>query len=503
MASGTKGAGGGRARGRPPDSVMGRRSRGHGFFASGELDDDGGCVLTSLCSTTTVYISPMGQTASHPHPPLDAAPHRSRGTSPAPPDPPSPPPHHRRPPSHGGRKRSLELPDLTTKLSLTPHRSPPAPVAPIPIRGQPPPDRDRERIHRLNNTNDSLLDVPDANMNDVLPAPQYHHPHPPHQSPTHRGWRAGYHAPPSSLVARSPSAVPPSPRPVSPAPAHASPVHKRRSPKKTAEYLYSTIPLGVNAKGKARACDTASTASSVSTVPTRITWLGGGSRVELAGTFDRDWQGRRILAWDPTTRSHVTTVDLKPGTHRLKFIVDDQWKCSNDLPTAVDDGGNLVNYVEVHEEPAGEPILGWEKGLTSAPDDLPPWTSEIPPQLIQAAQLEEQYLARRAEPDAPAPPLIPHPPALPRHLEKVILNARTTGSATSASGVTKSAVASVGAVGGSTGAGADDNSVLPVPNHVVLNHLGTSAIKGGVLAVGTTTRYHRKYITTIYYKPVS
>lgn len=38
----------------------------------------------------------------------------------------------------------------------------------------------------------------------------------------------------------------------------------------------------------------------------------------------------------------------------------------------------------------------------------------------------------------------------------------------------------------------DDNSVLPVPNHVVLNHLGTSAIKNGVLAVGTTTRYHRK-----------
>ncbi|QRV77676.1 hypothetical protein RhiJN_05691 [Ceratobasidium sp. AG-Ba] len=500
MASGTKGAGGGRARGRPPDSVMGRRSRGHGFFASGRrrwmrLD-------VPVLDHHRVYI-PHGPDGIPPPPaPRRCAPSLPRHI-PRPARPPvaaAPPP----PPAVPRRPQALARAPRPHHQALAhPHRSPPAPVAPIPIRGQPPPDRDRERIHRLNNTNDSLLDVPDANMNDVLPAPQYHHPHPPHQSPTHRGWRAGYHAPPSSLVARSPSAVPPSPRPVSPAPAHASPVHKRRSPKKTAEYLYSTIPLGVNAKGKARACDTASTASSVSTVPTRITWLGGGSRVELAGTFDRDWQGRRILAWDPTTRSHVTTVDLKPGTHRLKFIVDDQWKCSNDLPTAVDDGGNLVNYVEVHEEPAGEPILGWEKGLTSAPDDLPPWTSEIPPQLIQAAQLEEQYLARRAEPDAPAPPLIPHPPALPRHLEKVILNARTTGSATSASGVTKSAVASVGAVGGSTGAGADDNSVLPVPNHVVLNHLGTSAIKGGVLAVGTTTRYHRKYITTIYYKPVS
>jgi len=48
---------------------------------------------------------------------------------------------------------------------------------------------------------------------------------------------------------------------------------------------------------------------------------------------------------------------------------------------------------------------------------------------------------------------------------------------------------------------ADDNSVLPVPSHVVLHHLSTSAIKNGVLAVANTTRYKKKYITTIYYKP--
>ncbi|KAI0087727.1 5'-AMP-activated protein kinase beta subunit, interation domain-containing protein [Irpex rosettiformis] len=48
---------------------------------------------------------------------------------------------------------------------------------------------------------------------------------------------------------------------------------------------------------------------------------------------------------------------------------------------------------------------------------------------------------------------------------------------------------------------ADDASVLPVPSHVVLHHLSTSAIKNGVLAVANTTRYKKKYITTIYYKP--
>ncbi|KAJ4482408.1 hypothetical protein J3R30DRAFT_3459217 [Lentinula aciculospora] len=39
---------------------------------------------------------------------------------------------------------------------------------------------------------------------------------------------------------------------------------------------------------------------------------------------------------------------------------------------------------------------------------------------------------------------------------------------------------------------ADDTSVLPVPSHVVLHHLCTSAMRNGVLAVGETTRYRKK-----------
>ncbi|KAB5595905.1 5'-AMP-activated kinase beta subunit [Ceratobasidium theobromae] len=391
------------------------------YVDPGQGDMAGVGMLHELSSTTTVY---MGQTASHP--PVHLSTRRSRGPSPCRPAP-------------GPRKRSIELPDLN-KLALSARQ--PTISAPIPIR----PSERRD-------------------MNDVLP-PQYS---PRHPSPAHR--RGGYHAPPSSLVAR-----PPQPR--------------RRSPP-AGEHIYSTIPLGV-AKGKARAVDPPPPATLVAT---RIAWRADGLRVELAGTFDGDWHTRRALVWDPAARAHVATLDLKPGTYRLKFIVDDQWRCANDLPTAVDDAGNLVNYIEVAEDAAE--MLAWEKGLAPGMSSLmsrprsprpenPPWTSDIPPQLIHAAQLEEQYLARRGEPDAPPPPLIPHPPALPRHLEKVILNARTTGNAASASGVAKSTVAAVGAVGvGPTGA--DDNSVLPVPNHVVLNHLGTSAIKGGVLAVGTTT----------------
>ena len=61
---------------------------------------------------------------------------------------------------------------------------------------------------------------------------------------------------------------------------------------------------------------------------------------------------------------------------------------------------------------------------------------------------------------------LPTPPSLPGFLGKPILNAATLMK--------------------------DDNSVLNMPNHTVLNHLATSSIKNNVLAVSATTRYHNK-----------
>lgn len=105
---------------------------------------------------------------------------------------------------------------------------------------------------------------------------------------------------------------------------------------------------------------------------------------------------------------------------------------------------------------------------------------------------------------------VPQPPMLPRILDKVILNTEPKKTWDEP-------------VNGNTPAGLDDNSILAVPNHVVLNHLTASAIKNGTLGVGTTTRYRKKvsdtqlsrarrfgtrqtltisqYITTMFFKP--
>jgi 5'-AMP-activated protein kinase beta subunit, interaction domain len=132
-------------------------------------------------------------------------------------------------------------------------------------------------------------------------------------------------------------------------------------------------------------------------------------------------------------------------------------------------------------------------------------------------------------------PNIPPAPTLPRFLDKLILNVRPTavvpvpvrarerererekeggrgGSRKmkgGALGMTGSGAGAEGNMVAVAGAGAmvpartrlyapgmaDDTSVLPVPSHVVLHHLSTSAIRNGVLAVGNTTRYRKKVRT--------
>jgi 5'-AMP-activated protein kinase regulatory beta subunit len=174
--------------------------------------------------------------------------------------------------------------------------------------------------------------------------------------------------------------------------------------------------------------------------------------------------------------------------------VDDSWRCSNDFATATDGDGSLVNWIEVEpprklqndEEwglgwaPAGGAAAVIEDGKQYYTPYQPPnicadddacWTTTIPPPLALYQHLEELASLTPQTPTPPAQsktPNVPAPPQLPRHLEKVILNATAREIETITNGNTPNAV---------VGTGVDDNSLLPVPNHVVLNHLTASAIR--------------------------
>jgi hypothetical protein len=165
---------------------------------------------------------------------------------------------------------------------------------------------------------------------------------------------------------------------------------------------------------------------------------------------------------------------------------------SPDLPTTVDFGNNLVNFIEVvpedpnkaakkaalaekAAEPAGADAQTRASRSSSQSKEQPKpprertvrspdsYANEIPQYLQDFDQAEDSPAYQNA---VAAIDKLPTPPSLPGFLGKPILNAAVLMK--------------------------DDNSVLNMPNHTVLNHLATSSIKNGILAVSATTRYRNK-----------
>ncbi len=194
-----------------------------------------------------------------------------------------------------------------------------------------------------------------------------------------------------------------------------------------------------------------------------------------------------------TTEHHTTVLQLPPGTHHVKFIVDGEMQLSNELPTAVDYTNILVNYVEVSADdipkessdegkvpPGFHPPQVLHEG-TEAKDHAPEsvgktqlvdgeqkaeavFWGKVVPKYLHDVDLSEQ--SRRYQRAARGVSDFSTPPGLPLFLGKSILNGTTPMK--------------------------DDSSVLNMPNHTVLNHLATSSIKHDVLATSITTRYKRK-----------
>ncbi|CAG2063319.1 unnamed protein product, partial [Timema podura] len=76
------------------------------------------------------------------------------------------------------------------------------------------------------------------------------------------------------------------------------------------------------------------------------------------------------------------------------------------------------------------------------------------------------------------------PPVLPPHLLQVILNKDTP--------LSHLVLLPVQC----------EPTLLPEPNHVMLNHLYALSIKDGVMVLSATHRYRKKYVTTLLYKPI-
>lgn len=203
------------------------------------------------------------------------------------------------------------------------------------------------------------------------------------------------------------------------------------------------------------------------TVPTVFRWEYGGEEVYLSGSFN-EWKTRIPMSYSGGEFGAI--IELLEGEHYFKFLVDGHWIHDPNQPTVNDTFGGRNNVVVVNKSDfdAGEALdvdAGAQKGSFGSMRQLSPPGSYG--QLIPS----------------PNTPVVIHdslhssvPPVLPPHLLNVILN--------------KEAVDQ------------EDLTLLPVPHHVALNHLYALSIKDGVMTLSATHRYRRKYVTTVFYKPV-
>jgi 1,4-alpha-glucan branching enzyme len=87
--------------------------------------------------------------------------------------------------------------------------------------------------------------------------------------------------------------------------------------------------------------------------PVPVVWSGLASEVRLKGDFD-DWGEGYLLSSD-SIDDHIfkrfkAEVPLLPGTYRVKFAVDGEWRLAPDWPTEDSADGDTNNILVVEQQ---------------------------------------------------------------------------------------------------------------------------------------------------------
>ncbi|XP_061586383.1 5'-AMP-activated protein kinase subunit beta-1b [Cololabis saira] len=193
--------------------------------------------------------------------------------------------------------------------------------------------------------------------------------------------------------------------------------------------------------------------------PTVFRWTGVAKEVYVSGSFN-NWATKIPL--NRSKQNFVAIMDLPEGEHQYKFCVDGQWTLDPTGPVTTTKTGTVNNILQVKRTDFEVfDALRIDSEDSADVYDL----SSSPPGPYQ----QEAYAIK---PDDK----IKQPPILPPHLLQVLLNKDTGISC--------------------------DPTLLPEPNHVMLNHLYALSIKDGVMVLSATHRYKKKYVTTLLYKPI-
>lgn len=221
----------------------------------------------------------------------------------------------------------------------------------------------------------------------------------------------------------------------------------QKSPQELQEFLAWQQDLESDAKNLAQAR------------PTVFRWAGAAKDVFVSGSFN-NWSTKIPL--NKSRNNFVAIVDLPEGEHQYKFCVDGQWILDPAGAVVTSKTGTVNNVIQVKRTDFEVfDALRIDSQDSADVSDL----SSSPP----GPYLQDAYVTK---PDDK----LKHPPFLPPHLLQVLLNKDTGISC--------------------------DPTLLPEPNHVMLNHLYALSIKDGVMVLSATHRYKKKYVTTLLYKPI-
>ncbi|XP_050404529.1 5'-AMP-activated protein kinase subunit beta-2 isoform X1 [Patella vulgata] len=198
-------------------------------------------------------------------------------------------------------------------------------------------------------------------------------------------------------------------------------------------------------------------------LPTVFKWEGGGKDVYICGSFN-NWKSKIPLV--KSQGDFYTIVDLPEGEHEYKFYIDGNWVKDPSEPTKSNQLGTENNIVRVRNTDFEVfEALAIDSRNTHSSKKQESNEGGSPPgdysQIIPVKQTGGKHTG---------------PPFLPPQLLQIILNKDTPAHV--------------------------EPSLLPEPNHVMLNHLYALSIKDGVMVLSATHRFRKKYVTTLLYKPI-
>lgn len=252
-------------------------------------------------------------------------------------------------------------------------------------------------------------------------------------------------------------------------------------------------------------------------------------QIYIIGSFN-NWS-KKIKLYRDFDGIYKIIISLPLGIYKVKFLVNNEIKYSEDLPIATDKSGNVVNWFEVDDgvidsnDSNNEEVfeagilekhkinLNMKKSSVSFHHDQSSinkysesqislsefnpinnnnrdlyYSQEIPEIFHQSDEIlpiDEEFLRKNPIPELP---IYLNNNYLNKHFNKHHYNSNLDTAQLNNFNNNKKKITSSGL----------NSHIIP---HVNLNHLLTSNIKNNVLSVACTTRYSGKFITQIMYSP--